>query len=251
MERRIIPKLPFANLSSIVSDSKTSNLQPRLLANLCQGYLNLSLIDKNLKQNLVELCSQKLASVIEKCSTGSSPLESDSCRLLVNFMSKLKIPNETLYSWLTDKNQIYQKSSDLLLTYIAENWQTEPEQVGEYIVNKAGEDMKVLQVFIPIIQHISDTTPGYQRILLRKIPEYWKTVNFTEGYAENQVKIYSLIISKCKWTLETGQDPNAIAFINFICIQIMTFLNNSKFSVYLKKQVLNLAGLLYDLKLDD
>lgn len=111
--------------------------------------------------------------------------------------------------------------------------------------------MKVLQVFIPIVQHISDHTPGYQRILLKKIPEYWKTVNFTEGYAENQVKIYSIILSKCKWTLETGQDPSATAFINFICIQIMTFLNNTKFTVYLKKQVLNLAGLLYDLKLVD
>jgi hypothetical protein len=106
-------------------------------------------------------------------------------------------------------------------------------------------------VFIPIIQHISQSTPGYQRVLLKKIPEYWKSVNFTEGYAENQVKIYSLIVSKCKWTLEGGQDADATTFINFICIQVMIFLNNTKFSVYLKKQVLNLAGLLYDLKLGD
>jgi hypothetical protein len=31
----------------------------------------------------------------------------------------------------------------------------------------------------------------------------------------------------------------------------MIFLNNTKFSVYLKKQVLNLAGLLYSLKLSE
>lgn len=123
--------------------------------------------------------------------------------------------------------------------------------MGDYIINKAGEDMKILQVFIPIIQYISEHKPGYQRVLLKKIPEHWKSVNFTEGYAENQVKIYSLIVSKCKWTLENPQDQEAGAFINFICIQIMTFLNNTKFSVYLKKQVLNLAGLLYDLKLPD
>jgi hypothetical protein len=116
-------------------------------------------------------------------------------------------------------------------------------------VNKAGEDMKILQVFIPITQFVSEHTPGYQRVLLKKIPEYWKSVNFTEGYAENQVKIYSLIVSKCKWTLESSAESDAVAFVNFLCIQIMVFLNNTKFSVYLKKQVLNLAGLLYDLKL--
>lgn len=76
-------------------------------------------------------------------------------------MSKLKIPNEVLFSWLTEKCQIYQKASDFLLAYIAENWVSEPEQVGDYLVNKAGEDMKILQVFIPIIQHISQHTPGY------------------------------------------------------------------------------------------
>lgn len=88
-------------------------------------------------------------------------------------------------------------------------------------------------------------------MLLKKIPEYWKTVNFAEGYAENQVKIYSLIVSKCKWTLENSQDSDATTFINFICMQIMIFLNNTKFSVYLKKQVLNLAGLIYDLRPED
>jgi hypothetical protein len=42
-------------------------------------------------------------------------------------MSKLKIPNEVLFQWLTEKYQIYQKASDLLLQYIAENWASEPE----------------------------------------------------------------------------------------------------------------------------
>lgn len=58
-------------------------------------------------------------------------------------------------------------------------------------------------------------------------------------------------MSKCKWTLEKGQDIDAVNFINFLCIQILIFLNNAKFSVYLKKQVLNLVGLLYDLKIND
>jgi hypothetical protein len=92
----------------------------------------------------VKLATTSLSIVIDECSAGNTPLENESCRLLVNFMSKLKIPNETLYSWLTEKYQIYQKCSDLLLAYIAENWQNEPEQVGDYLVNKAGEDMKIL-----------------------------------------------------------------------------------------------------------
>lgn len=107
LERRIIPKLPFADLTSIVSAHNGNNLQPRLLSNLCLGYLNLATIDKKLKERLIQLSTQNLATVIDKCSAGSSPLENDSCRLLVNFMSKLKIPNETLYCWLTEKNQIY------------------------------------------------------------------------------------------------------------------------------------------------
>jgi hypothetical protein len=107
LEKKLIPKLPFADLSSIVSAKGTNNLQPRLLSSLCQGYLNLSLIDKTLKQRLIDLSAQNLAAVIDQSSAGSSPLENDSCRLLVNFMSKLKIPNETLYSWLTEKNHIY------------------------------------------------------------------------------------------------------------------------------------------------
>jgi len=87
---------------------KTQNdLQPRLLSNLCQGYLNLAAIDKNLKHELIKLATSSLPAVIDKCSTGNTPLENESCRLLVNFMSKLKIPNEVLFSWLTEKNQIY------------------------------------------------------------------------------------------------------------------------------------------------
>jgi len=49
-------------------------------------------------------------------------------------MSKLKIPNETLHEWLTSKYIVYQKTSDLLLGYIADNWQKEKVQVGEYLV---------------------------------------------------------------------------------------------------------------------
>jgi hypothetical protein len=55
----------------------------------------------------------------------------------VKFLSKIVIPNQTLSEWLTIKPEIYQKTGDLLLAYIAENWNHERYQVGEYLVAKA------------------------------------------------------------------------------------------------------------------
>ena len=76
-------------------------------------------------------------------------------------MCKLRIKNEELVQWLTEKPLIYQRTSDLLLAYIAENWSKDPVFVGEYIVNKAGEDMRMLSVFIPILEHVSKKVAGY------------------------------------------------------------------------------------------
>lgn len=53
--------------------------------------------------------------VIESWIEGEVPAEIESSRLLVSFMSKLKIPNQILSRWLTVKNDVYQKNSDLLL----------------------------------------------------------------------------------------------------------------------------------------
>ena len=99
--------------------------------------------------------------VIESWIEGDVPSEVESSRLLVSFMSKLKIPNEVLSRWLTSKNDVYQKNSDLLLQYIAENWSRDKVHVGEYLVQKAGIQMELLAVLIPIVEYVSNKTASY------------------------------------------------------------------------------------------
>ena len=62
-----------------------------------------------------------LADVVETLSSSVTPQDIESSRIIVNFMCKLKIPNELLFKWLTTQ-QVYQKASDILLVYIAKNW---------------------------------------------------------------------------------------------------------------------------------
>ena len=70
-------------------------------------------------------------------------------------MCKLNVPNQMLYEWLTTKYQVYQKTSDLLLQFIADNWSRDRVQTGEYLIMKAGENMRMTTVFIPILEFVS------------------------------------------------------------------------------------------------
>ena len=154
----------------------------------------------------MQLSSNTLGSVVEEWIKGVQPPEIESTRILVQFMCKLRIRNEELIGWLTEKTQIYQRTSDLLLAYIADNWSKDPIFVGEYIINKAGEDMRLLTVFIPILEYVSKKVAGYQAVLLKGIPSYWQAARYRDEYAECQIKIFSLIVSKCKWSLENQVD---------------------------------------------
>lgn len=49
-------------------------------------------------------------------------------------MASLGIPNEILSEWLTNKSDVYHKTSDILLKYIAENWTRSDTQVGHYLI---------------------------------------------------------------------------------------------------------------------
>ena len=152
------------------------------------------------------LTSEKLGQVVDEWVTGLQPPEIDSTRILIQFMCKLRVKNEELVLWLTEKNQVYQRASDLLLAYIADNWNKEPVFVGEYIISKAGEDMRLLPVFIPILEHVSKKVAGYQTVLLKGIPSCWQAARYRDEYAECQIKIFSLIVDKCKWALENRED---------------------------------------------
>jgi hypothetical protein len=104
--------------------------------------------------------------------------------------------------------------------------------------------MELLGVFIPILQYVSENTPGYSKVLLNAIPDNWNAGNRAAEYAENQVKIFSLIVSKCAWALEDANDQYARRFVNYLCNQIIQFLHENALTVYSKKQVLHLIGLM-------
>ena len=111
--------------------------------------------------------------------------------------------------------------------------------------------MRLLSVFIPILEYVSKKVAGYQTVLLKGIPSYWQAAKYRDEYAECQIKIFSLIVSKCKWTLENQMDNYSLSFVNFVTSCILTFLPEEKFQVYLKKSVLHLIGLLLGLKLQN
>jgi hypothetical protein len=76
---------------------------PRILEQLCNGYLRLVQIDGDLLSKFSSLAKDgALSEVVEKWVTSSVPSEIEQSRILVNFMCKLRVPNEVLFSWLTN-----------------------------------------------------------------------------------------------------------------------------------------------------
>jgi hypothetical protein len=75
---------------------------------LCLGFLKLGEVDASLKQYLSEQVSKRsdenrtsLRGVIELWLNCDSPFENESARVLVKFMSKLRIPNKVVLEWIT------------------------------------------------------------------------------------------------------------------------------------------------------
>ena len=93
----------LANLAT----QKVSSVQPRLLTHLFLGYLKLAEYDLQVRQRLIQLTSNNLGSVVEEWVKGDQPPEIESTRILVQFMCKLRVKNEELVSWLTEKTLIY------------------------------------------------------------------------------------------------------------------------------------------------
>lgn len=150
---------------------------PKLLMQMCLGYLKLSNLDESgkIRAFLVDK-KNALCTVVEEWLQGDTPMEMESSRVMVKFLTKLEIPNQVLCDWLTVKYEVYQKTNDLLLSYIADNWSHEKLQVGEYLVAKAaqeGSDRALLGVFIPILERVHLKTQNYHQILLTAIPREW------------------------------------------------------------------------------
>jgi len=124
--------------------TRSSLYSPKLLMNLCLGLLKLAEIDGSLRACLlrqikpvsvgaakvvVPVQSQKEATrrktikdVIELWLESESPYENEQARVLLKFVSKLRISNDVLLEWITKRPAVYHQASDLLLEYIAEHW---------------------------------------------------------------------------------------------------------------------------------
>lgn len=134
----LVPEIRILDIGNIQT-RKAHIYSPRLLMILCLGFLKLSEIDASLKQYLLQQVSRSgsedapsLKDVIELWLSCDSPFENESGRVLIKFMSKLRIPNKVILEWITQKNAnaVYHKCNDILLQYIAERWSDhqEPEE---------------------------------------------------------------------------------------------------------------------------
>ena len=170
LQKRILPQLKLIDIDRI-KPNNVASYHPKMLMQMCLGYLKLGSLDVEVREFLIQ--KKHLTVVVEEWIQGESPIENEASRVLVKFLSKLVIPNQVLSEWLTTKYQIYQKTNDLLLSYIAENWHNERLQVGEYLISKAGADRQLLGVFIPILEMVSQKTPNYSGVLLKCIPREW------------------------------------------------------------------------------
>lgn len=83
---------------------------------MCLGYLKLAALDTSgaVRGYLVDK-KNTLTTIVESWIQGETPMEMESSRVMVKFLSKLEIPNQVLCDWLTFKYEVYQKSNDLLL----------------------------------------------------------------------------------------------------------------------------------------
>lgn len=137
------------------------------------------------------------------------------------------------------------------MKFISDNWIRDKVHLGEYLIQKASKELNLLAVFIPILEFISTRTSGYQDVLIKQIPQNWGTAEFETEFAEKQVKIYSIIVSKCNWSFEKKSTKESVTFISFVIQQAKNFLSSVKHNIYFKKQVLQLVGLLYSLNLSE
>lgn len=67
---------------------------------------------------------------MEKWLNSHSPFENESGRVLVKYMSKLRISNKVVLEWVTQKGAaaVYHKCGEILLQYIVDNWALKQEE---------------------------------------------------------------------------------------------------------------------------
>ena len=144
LETKITKQISILDLENISKD-RQSIFSPRIVLNMCLGYLKLSEIDPSMRDYLIEKTCKvsvnykkkvkpcNLQTVIEDWLESDSPYENEAARFLVKFLSKLSISNQVLFEWVTHKTAVYLKCSDIILSYITDQW-VKPQ--GEYRENE-------------------------------------------------------------------------------------------------------------------
>jgi hypothetical protein len=101
LKDKIVPQLRIVDIDRI-KPNNVSQYPPKLLMQMCLGYLKLAALDESgeVRAYLVSK-KQFLTKIIEEWLQGETPLELESSRVLVKFLSKLEIPNLVLCYWLT------------------------------------------------------------------------------------------------------------------------------------------------------
>jgi hypothetical protein len=102
IQEKLIPKLKLVDLSQLTVEN-AKYYHPRILENLCYGYLRLVQLDTALYTKLVNMVRNEtnLSLMVKDCVKRSTPTEIETSRIIVNFMCKLKLQNEMLFDWLT------------------------------------------------------------------------------------------------------------------------------------------------------
>jgi len=148
------------------------------------------------------------------------------------------------------KFEVYQKTNDLLLQYVADNWNHPKLKVGEYLFTKAADEgvgKALIGIFLPLLETLKTRSVDFHQVLLSVIPREWARAPQDFDTAVNLVRIYAFIANHCRAQLQDQTSPQAGAFIDHLCQTASLFLQD-RFSVHLKKEVLLLIGLIYNLK---
>jgi hypothetical protein len=165
IEEKVCKQISILDLANLSSE-KQNIYSPRLMLNLCLGYLKLAEIEPNLREFLIQKTCQVsvnykkrvkssiLQSIIENWLESDSPYENESARIFVKFLSKLSISNLVLLEWITHKTYVYLKCSDILLDYIKERWM---EKQADYQENPVEEEQMQMVVDESKEQHQIDS----------------------------------------------------------------------------------------------
>jgi len=88
-----LPNIKLLDLNSL-TPANVDSYPPKILMQMCLGYLKLANLDVTgtIRTYLTEK-KHTLCTVVEEWLQGDTPLQMESSRVVVNFITKLEIPN--------------------------------------------------------------------------------------------------------------------------------------------------------------